>query len=366
MKKVKILGAGSIGNHLAHACRTKGWSVLICDIDKKALERTKNDIYPSRYGVWDPKIRLSLLKEAPKEHFDIVIVGTPPDTHLDLALEILREEKPQILLIEKPLCTPSLKNAQTLFELSKKSDTTVLVGYNHVLAKSTIKVEGLLNENKIGQFITMNGGFNEHWGGIFKAHPWLAGPHETYLGFTERGGGASGEHSHAINIWQHFARVLGIGRINEVSAFMDFIEEGTASYDRICNLNVKTEKGFLGQISQDVIAQPTKKYIYIQGDNGFIEWRVNKYPGSDAIISQCKESGIHEITFPKTRPDDFKVEIEHINEIIKGEIPETPISLERGLDTMMVVAAANISHQNKRIMTIDYNSDYRLDSIKPL
>ena len=27
MIKVKIYGAGSIGNHLAHACRSKGWDV---------------------------------------------------------------------------------------------------------------------------------------------------------------------------------------------------------------------------------------------------------------------------------------------------------------------------------------------------
>ena len=45
-KKIKIYGAGSIGNHLANASRAKGWAVDICDIDPVALERTKNMIYP--------------------------------------------------------------------------------------------------------------------------------------------------------------------------------------------------------------------------------------------------------------------------------------------------------------------------------
>ena len=59
MYNVKIYGAGSIGNHLAHGCRSKGWDVLMCDLDQQALERTRDDIYPSRYGQWDPQIRLT-------------------------------------------------------------------------------------------------------------------------------------------------------------------------------------------------------------------------------------------------------------------------------------------------------------------
>ena len=63
MFKVKIYGAGSIGNHLAHACCSKGWDVTLCDIDTDALKRTENDIYPSRYGLWDDKIKLLHVSE---------------------------------------------------------------------------------------------------------------------------------------------------------------------------------------------------------------------------------------------------------------------------------------------------------------
>ena len=38
MTKVKIYGAGSIGNHLAYACRSKGWDVTLCDIDTEHRE----------------------------------------------------------------------------------------------------------------------------------------------------------------------------------------------------------------------------------------------------------------------------------------------------------------------------------------
>lgn len=55
---IKIIGAGSIGNHLAHACRHLGWNVTICDIDDEALSRTKTLIYPGRYQKWDDEIEL--------------------------------------------------------------------------------------------------------------------------------------------------------------------------------------------------------------------------------------------------------------------------------------------------------------------
>ncbi len=364
--KVKIFGAGSIGNHLAHAARTMDWEVLICDIDEKALERTKNEIYPARYGKWDSSIRLSTVQEAAKEKFDVVIVGTPPDSHMDLAIEAIQETAPKLVLVEKPMALPSLERCQELYELSKESGTVVCVGYNHVLGRNTLEVERILKEETIGDCLLIEAGFKEYWGGIFKAHPWLAGPHESYLGFSKKGGGASGEHSHAINIWQHFAHVLNLGRINEVFAFMDFVEDSKVAYDRICNINVRTEKGFYGLITQDVVTDPPKKYVRIQGSDGFVEWYVNRDSGGDTVISQFGDETFKENILPKKRPDDFKWEVGHLNEIMEGKIKESPISIERGLDTMMVIAAAHLSYQQKKPVYIDYDKGYRLESIKPL
>ena len=39
MMNVKILGAGSIGNHLSNAARQLGWSVTLSDVDPAALRR---------------------------------------------------------------------------------------------------------------------------------------------------------------------------------------------------------------------------------------------------------------------------------------------------------------------------------------
>ena len=91
MYKVKVLGAGSIGNHLANASRRCGWQVALCDLDPEALERTRSEIYPSRYGAWDDAIELYPAADAPKSVYDLIVIGTPPDAHVDLAIEAIAD-----------------------------------------------------------------------------------------------------------------------------------------------------------------------------------------------------------------------------------------------------------------------------------
>ena len=101
----------------------------------------------------------------------------------------------------------------------------MFVGYDHVVGRAAGWPDELMRRPASERSTTLDVEFREHWGGIFNAHPWLAGPWESYLGFWKRGGGASGEHSHAANLWQHFAHVAGAGRVVEVQALLD-VREG--------------------------------------------------------------------------------------------------------------------------------------------
>jgi len=223
MQKVTIVGAGSIGNHLANACRSHNWAVTLVDSDPAALERTKSSIYPGRYGAWDEQIRLGPPTDNNFADADAVFIGTPPDTHLPIALRILKNASPRLLLIEKPLCGPGLELCDEFFRKVQQGSTKVVVGYNHSVARCTLAVEEALRSGNLGPVLSISSRTREHWGGIFKAHPWLTGPSDTYLGFYRRGGGALGEHSHALHIWQHFAHVAGAGRVKEVSATLDLV-----------------------------------------------------------------------------------------------------------------------------------------------
>jgi predicted dehydrogenase len=358
MIRAKILGAGSIGNHLAHACRERGWAVTMCDVDPAALARTQGEIYPSRYGTWDPDIRLCAPNEVTDEWFDVVIIGTPPDRHVELALAELEhaDAAPRVLLIEKPLCPPDLAGCDRLRDAAAATGTRVLVGYNHRLTRHTQLAARWLQDEPLGRISTLRVLFREHWGGIFAAHPWLPGPSASYLGFTARGGGALGEHSHGINIFQHFARLAGQGRIVEVGAMIDAVRSDGAAYDRIAQLSVRTESGMLGIIVQDVVTRPAQKWLRLEGEAGWLEWQVNADPGHDLARLVLHEGEGQEAMVPKTRPDDFRGEVAHVGELVENPKLKSPLGLDEGLDTMRVIAAALASAREGRVVDVDYRT----------
>lgn len=358
IQTVKIIGAGSIGNHLANAARRLDLAVTLCDKDPAALVRAEQEIYPGRYGAWDPAIKLGLVGDtesgegADMTAHDLVIVGTPPDSHVKLAMQAL-EENPVAILIEKPLSTPDLEGLTELKSQADRQGVRVFVGYDHVVSSALGILETEASRADFGSLVTLDVDFREHWRGIFSAHPWLAGPKDTYLGYWARGGGACGEHSHAINMWQHIAHLCGKGRIQTVSAELEYIQDGPCEYDRICLLQVKTEGGMCGRIAQDVVTLPVRKEAYMQFENGAVRWQCGGDPAGDLVTSGTFAEEAEVTLLEKTRPDDFIAELNHLLDVIESG-GESPISLDRGLDTMLVIAAAHLSAIEGRVVNIDY------------
>jgi predicted dehydrogenase len=356
MRRVKIYGAGSIGNHLAHAARTLGWEVAVCDVSPEALARMRREIYPVRYGRWDEAITLHPMEAAPRGGFDLVCVGTPPDSHLPLALEAL-EESPAAILVEKPACPPSLELAAELLERGRRGPTRLFVGYDHVVGQAARRVEELVRAGTVGEIRTIDVEFREHWEGIFKAHPWLSGPADSYLGHWRRGGGASGEHSHALNLWQHFAHVVGAGRVVDTDCLLTYRREGSADYDALCAWQLRTDGGLVGRVVQDVITRPARKRAVLQGSDGAIEWVNGHSPAGDAVIVHRPGQAPDTELCPKKRPDDFIQELRHLDEHLRSGNP-SPLDLDRGLDTALLVAAAHRSEAERRRIAIDWSQGH--------
>lgn len=337
--KVKIIGAGSIGNHLAQASRRMGWDVTIVDVDEKALLRTKNELYPVRYGAWDNAITLATPDKVKKGDFDIIMIGTPPQVRMKLALEALKEG-PKILQLEKPLTMPfdpALRAFTKAYKAQKK--TAVVLGYDHAIGKSIARVSELLKEKAIGEVLTLDVEFREHWQGIFKAHPWLKGPEDTYLGFWKKGGGASGEHSHALHLFQYLAKVAGLGVWKKVASVLKVEKVGKAEYDSIASFVFELSSGKVGRVVQDVVTLPTRKWIRVQGSEGFIEWLCNGHVSGDLVRYGGKGGEVKEEIFAKKRPDDFYEEMLHIQAILDKSVSakDSPISFEGGLAVMEVL-----------------------------
>jgi predicted dehydrogenase len=251
-----------------------------------------------------------------------------------------------------------LERTHELSLLARQNGVEIFVGYNHVVSAVADKAVELIPQ--LGPIETLDVEFREHWGGIFTAHPWLAGPQDSYLGFWQKGGGASGEHSHAINLWQHLARNLGAGRVTEVVASLDYMKTDTLDYDKLCLLNLRTEKGLAGRVAQDVVTKPARKWARIQGKDGFVDISIGS---EDRIQWQCGGNPKEELLFKKTRPDDFIAELKHVDAILKKEQGNNAISLECGFDTMLVIAAAHLSHRHGRRVFIDYGKGCSLQAL---
>jgi len=357
--RVKIYGAGSIGNHHAQAFRSIGCEVTVVDKDKEALRRMREDIYPKRYGAWDEKIVQTESQNDPIGGFDVIIIGTPPHTHMALALKAL-EESPKVLQIEKPICTPSLEGLREFIVAYKAHrDTAVVVGFNHLLAQNTLLVEKLMKEkmDTLGKIKSIDAEIRSSWDNILKAHPWLKGASDTYLGHWKLGGGAGGEHIHGINLWQHFAHKSGAGRIVEVSALFEYAKEGEAEFDRQCFLQVVTENGLVGRIAQDVVTQPKRKWTRLQYENGAIEWHNDVTKTTDVVKYYPTEGSPDETVIEKTRLEEFSVEALHIKSLVEGttDITSSPIAFSRAVESALLLNAAHQSYAEKRTVVVDYS-----------
>lgn len=347
--KVKIVSAGSIGNHLAQASRRMGWEVTVVDIDPVALRRMREEIYPTRYGAWDEAITLTTSDREPRGGFEIIMIGTPPDVRMPLALRAL-EEKPKILQLEKPLSTPALEGLDAFLAAYRaQTGTVAIVGYDHGVSESVEEVLRMLGNRAVGEVETIDVEFREHWQGIFRAHPWLKGPEDTYLGYSSRGGGAACEHSHALHLFSIFAERAGLGSWKRVTNVMEMRREGRAEFDAVAAFGIFTESGRVGRVVQDVITWPVKKWVRIQGTNGFIEWMGSGNPEGDVVRFSVAGGAPEERVFKKKRPDDFYRETLHMQALLEGTITpaDSPISLERGVRVMRSVAAC---HANRNGM----------------
>ena len=341
---VRIVGAGSIGNHLANGFIAQNFSVEVYDNDVQALRRMKNEVYPSRYGQWDERIRLIEDISLVKNDTDVLVIGTPPEYHLQATLEQLEFNSPKLILIEKPISHPDLSLLPKLQDAINVKNCKILVGYNHRLTPNTQFATEILKAGKIGSIISITSQTRESWNGILKAHPWISDASESYLSSTSRGGGALYEHSHALNLLQYFIDICDLEPISSVQAGLDFVKLGTSEYDRISILTLFNKSGQIFSVVQDFVTNPPLKEILINGTDGQIIWRTSS--NFDEVICHRLNGEIFDhFKIDKKRADDFSAEIAHIKELLSQELKHSTLDYQFAVDTMNIVRAAFESNE---------------------
>ncbi len=335
--KIKIIGCGSAGNHMAFAFKKIAKHIIMTDISSQTLLRSKNQIYKKRYKTWNKNI---ILKQEAKDHdnfYDLIIISSPPNTHLDLLKKNIF--KSNNFLIEKPLCAPSKKNINFFKSIiSKFPKKNFYCGYNHRLFPSTIMLKNILKSHK-NQFSNISIYFKENNVGFLKAHHWMKTLDESYLSDTQKGGGALCEHSHALNL----AQFLLNDKEQEFEIIHNEIRYSKNKSKKIFDTSVNTKfkvKNKIVNVVQNFETFPTEKKIEVFSKNFFIELIYNYKDNNDRIfyfnyITNKKKK----IYFRKKRSDDFLYEAEFLKDKIlnKSKINNKSIDMKYSINTMDLI-----------------------------
>ena len=98
----------------------------------------------------------------------------------------------------------------------------------------------------------------------------------------------------------------------------------------------------------------------IQCADGSLELVKGATKEGDLLRWQLVDGESQERFFAKKRPDDFHRETMHIDDLLSGRVTigDSPVALNRGMETMMIVAAAFRSHAEKRPVRIDWSAGF--------
>lgn len=139
--KILLIGSGGWGfNHLrALSANSEIEKIYVADLSDEAISRVKKTV-PSAVITKDYREFIDIV--------DGVIIATPAETHVELALEVIEHKKP--LLVEKPLAL-NTSDAIKVYEKAKKSGVPLLVGHLLLYHPGVIKVKELIDSGEVGK-----------------------------------------------------------------------------------------------------------------------------------------------------------------------------------------------------------------------
>lgn len=330
--KIKIIGAGSAGNHMAYALTTlkKVKEIFLTDVNQKSLDRSKNQIFLKRYKKWNNKIKLEIENKNLEKNnkFDAIIISSPPEFHRKNIFDNIN--KSNIFLIEKPLCLPNSKDINFFKNIIKKNNNKIfMTGYNHRLFPSTIFLKKLLSKEKI-KYCKVS--FKENIGGFLNAHTWMNSINESYLSKSKKGGGSLSEHSHALNLLQY---ILHDKKISIIEKNYKFNKDKKNYHDVSFGAFLKINN-ILCEFEQNFVTLPVEKKIKVITKNKIFNLIYNFKNQSD-IITVNNYKKIKKYYFHKERKDDFIYEAKYLCKIISQKNHNNILDIKNSINTIEVI-----------------------------
>ncbi len=315
MLNFSVIGVGSFGIKRAKAIQVSNNAnlVSICDVNLENANKAKN-ILKVEVQTFD-----KILKD---DNIHVICICTPNKFHLPIIKEALNSGKH--VFCEKPLCR-DLKEAETIYDLSKKSKTIFQMGSNHRYFESVMYAKKLVNNNEIGDVLSFTGRIG-HDGERLK---------NSWFWDKELSGGGTllDNGCHLLELSRYFMGdfTSGGGSISN-SYWKNISVEDTA------NGFFQTKDGKTASIFCSWRLLSGYFFFELNGTNGYInvDGRFDTHGGDKIFWYNKNTDKILSKDFSKIKPQSYKLEIEKLIDTIMNKKTPSP-SAKDGLEVMRMI-----------------------------
>ena len=248
--KVLVVGFGSIGKrHINNLLKYPDTELIICTRKNSINLETKKKI----------KIVQSV-EQGINESPDIAFITNVTSAHVSTAIQLA--ESGINLFIEKPLSN-SMESVNNLSEIVQKKKIKVMVGCNFRFHECLKKIKELLDENAIGNVISVKvecGSYLPNW------HP-NEDYRNGYAAHKALGGGVVLTCIHEIDYLYWF-----FGEVDDIVSFSGKYSDLELDVDDLSTALLKFQKNIIAEVHLDFFQRKNFRSCKIIGKKGTIYW----------------------------------------------------------------------------------------------
>lgn len=306
--KFLVLGCGSIGSR---------------HIENIQKINSKNDI-----DVFDPQVKLrkkiskkfhiNELSDMPKKKsdYDLVLICTPPSSHISLATELLKNN--YNIFIEKPLSS-NFNGIKKFRNLLKRKQTLAFVGYNLRFNDGLKIIKKYVSDKKIGKIIHASAYFGQYLPDWRPTQNYK----KNYSFIKNLGGGIIHDSSHEID---YLSWILG----TPMTIQSDYVKGITLKTDveGLAEISLKFKGNVLANIHLDFVRREYRRTSEFLFENGIIDWSLKE---NTIKIFNTKNDSWKKFQFKQSLNDMYVEEMKHVINCVKNNKKSKIIDIDNGI-----------------------------------
>ncbi len=253
MKKLLIIGCGSIGARHARNARALGLEVVLIDPNIDRAQALASEIGAD--GVF-----ADIGDALDHSGCHAALIASPSSVHVEQAHEVLSRDLP--LFIEKPLAT-ALKGLSELVSLANEKKVVTMMGQSYRFHETFKTLKAMLDTGCIGKV------YHAHFTGGQYLPDWHPGMdyRTEYMAQKGQGGGVMfTSKSHSLDFIEWF-----FGPIQELTGWKDRLGSLDLDVDDSCFLLTKTQEGVVAYAEYDFLERPHRSRVTVAGSEGTID-----------------------------------------------------------------------------------------------